>query len=166
MATFTPDGFAEALLKFGKELDKPITNAMRRGLHRARNRAGELFRTRGVGRTVFGGKKGKVPVRASFKRTGVKRSGDTFKGGLYVKGLAALQETGGRTFAHVIKPKNKKLLVWATSAGMFAARWVAHPGGKLPAFPVVKRSMNEEAPAIQNDLDMELKTSIWAKGLA
>lgn len=166
---FTPEGFADALVQFGKEIERPIKNTIRRGLHRARNRAGADFRTRGIGHSIWGGhvtKGGKVAVRAYFKRTGVKKRGDVFVGGLWATGLPALQEVGGRTKAHLIRPTRAKRLVWATPEGIFSAAQVHHPGGKLPAYPVLKRAIEAEAPAIHVELGVEIQKLVAEKGMA
>lgn len=163
---FTPEGFADALHQFGKELDKPVVNAVRRGLHRARVRAGELFRLHGIGKTVFGAKRGKTTVRAYFKRSGVRHTGDVYVGGLWAKGLPALQETGGRTQPHEIKPTSGKALAFATPAGLQFAKSVQHPGGNLPAYPVLKESVTAEAPSIAADLDVQIKAFAAEKGIA
>jgi len=46
---------------------------------------------------------------------------------------AAIHQFGGKTRAHVIKPKNKKALAWP--GGRHPVRSVNHPGSNIPARP-------------------------------
>jgi hypothetical protein len=105
---FTPEDFAGVLRQYGETLDQPVIKGMRFGFGAAKRIAVGRFRRRGVGRRVFGKKgSGAMPL---FKVMPIRRRGTAFVGGIEVRGLAALQEAGGATAPHVIRPATKKVL--------------------------------------------------------
>ena len=48
---------------------------------------------------------------------------------------ASIHQFGGRTRPHRIVPKNRKALAWGVGATTYFAKWVDHPGSKIPARP-------------------------------
>lgn len=168
--TFTPKDFAAALRAFGKDIDRPIVNAMRRGLNTARNLAIDRFRQRGVGRGIWGKDKVKGSVRFLVKRTRVVRKGNAFIGGLSTQGLPALQETGGRTKAHLIKPKNRKRLAIRTGLGpgkpIGGKGGLKHPGSRMKRIPFLADALRDSAPRIQAEMDAEIQKFAIARRVA
>ena len=77
---------------------------------------------------------------------------------------AAIQEFGGTTPPHVIRPKNKKALAFSWPAGpahlkqkdasgnltdMVVLGKVNHPGSKIPAHPYLRPALEESKPFIR-----------------
>ena len=68
----------------------------------------------------------------------------------------AIQHFGGRTKAHVIKPKNKKALAWP--GGRHPARSVKHPGSTIPARPFLGVSVRDRERILEIIVDhLEMK---------
>lgn len=59
---------------------------------------------------------------------------------------AAIHNFGGQTAAHVIYPRNKKALAWAT--GAYPVKKVNHPGSKIPARPFMVLTAEDEADLV------------------
>lgn len=55
---------------------------------------------------------------------------------------AAIHQFGGQTSAHIIRPRNKKALAWAT--GRHPVKQVNHPGSKIPARPFLQLTAWDE----------------------
>lgn len=162
---FTPAGFADAIRAFGKDIDRPIINAIRRGLTYARTLAVDGYRQRGVMRRVFGVKPS--GARALIKRTRVVKRGDVYTGGLTAKGLAEIQETGGRTKPHTIAPKNAKRLAFQTPAGLVViAGSVQHPGATHPAMPSLRAAIEKAAPRMAEELDKGIQKAAALRKVA
>jgi phage virion morphogenesis protein len=114
--------------------------------------SGKILTVRGIA----GGLRGSI----------AKRSGKTFVAVGANKVYAAIHQFGGKTKAHVIKPRRKKAL-WFPGAGSFLAagrgggavfvehplKSVNHPGSKIPARPylVVQESDWDEFEAIMQE---------------
>jgi hypothetical protein len=143
---------ASALERFGKEAPREQINAIRRGMTFARSLVIDRIRRTGVGRALWGRKaKG---ARLMVPRQRVTRSGNVIHGGLLLKGLAAMIETGGRTRSHVILPKNAGVLALKLSGGAVAfATKVVHPGSRIPAQPSAQEAMREAVPRIAQEID-------------
>ena len=155
--SFTPASYAAALRDFGKRMDVPILVGLDRGLGAARGLAINAFIRRGVGRRIFGQKtRGAL---ALIKVVPAKMRGGTYVGTLQARGLAAIQDAGGRTAPHLIKPKNKKFLVYRTKAGVLHVtdKPVMHPGAQHPAMPFLNEAIAKAAPRIQVLIDREIQ---------
>jgi hypothetical protein len=150
---YKPRDLAKVLRRMaGRELMRAQENGMKRGLRRARKIAlGELPR-RGVLRRIFQKKPKGLGVLITLHR--VRFHGTSVIGALQLKGLAAIQEVGGRTKPHVIKPSLKKALRFEGSSGTHFQRvGVRHPGSKMPAIPVLPGVMAEAAPVIMKEIE-------------
>jgi len=61
------------------------------------------------------------------------------------KPYAAIHQFGGKTSAHIIRPKKGKALKWIGADGMaFFAKEVRHPGSKIPARPFLGVNASDE----------------------
>lgn len=60
---------------------------------------------------------------------------------------AAIHQFGGKTAAHVIRPRRKKALAWA--AGRHPVKSVNHPGSVIPARPFLHLTAGDEQKIIQ-----------------
>lgn len=154
---FTPQGLASVVRMFGAKLDVPILVGLEQGMHSARGAAINRFTRQGVGRRIFG-------VKASgaaglIKVLPARMSGGNFVGILQARGLAAIQDQGGRTAPHKIAPKNKKFLVYRTNAGVLhiTDKPVLHPGAQHPAMPFLSQSITGAAPRIATLIDREIQ---------
>jgi hypothetical protein len=93
-----------------------------------------------------------------IKRTRIIDNDSGTTGGLRVRGLAALQETGGRTAPHKIKAKNAKALVFLTRSGkFFKGAAVQHPGSNIPAIPFLRQTGQATVPELVRDMDAEIQ---------
>lgn len=154
---FTPQGLASSLRQFGSRLDVPILVGLETGLASARAAAINRFISRGVGRRVFGQKvKGAVGL---IKVTPARMFGGRYVGALQARGLAAIQDQGGRTSPHTIAPKNAKFLVYRTKAGVLHVtdKPVHHPGAQHPAMPFLNEAIAGAAPRIATWIDREIQ---------
>jgi hypothetical protein len=150
---FTPEQMASALERFGKDAPREQINAIRRGLTFARGLVIAHIRRTGVGQALWGRKAS--GARLMVPRQRVTRSGNTIHGGLLLKGLAAMIETGGHTAPHAIAPKLKPALARALPGGgsFFSKTPVQHPGSRVPAQPSAQASMREALPRIAQEID-------------
>lgn len=60
---------------------------------------------------------------------------------------AAIHQFGGQTAAHVIRPRRKKALAWAS--GRHPVKSVNHPGSKIPARPFLHLTAGDEQKIIK-----------------
>lgn len=66
---------------------------------------------------------------------------------------AAIHEFGGRTSAHVIRPRRAKALRWYDGEGNpVFARYVNHPGSVIPARPYLRPAIEHEKENIRADI--------------
>lgn len=61
---------------------------------------------------------------------------------------ASIHETGGKTKAHPIRPRTRKVLKFKVGSETVFARFVNHPGSKIPARPHMEPSLRLARPAI------------------
>jgi phage gpG-like protein len=65
---------------------------------------------------------------------------------------ARIHEFGGKTRPHRIEPKNGNALRWFAGRGNpVFARFVNHPGSKIPARPYMRPAVNEQVRSIAAD---------------
>lgn len=147
----TPAQVAARLRRAAREIRKPAVKALRRGLTLWKGRAIDTLRSRGIGRAIWGTKRGGATM--VVKRTRVKDSGGVITAGLHVRGLAALQEAGGRTKPHDITPKIAQRLVFEGRTGTVVARRVKHPGSIVPAIPFLRPTLDRTLPEIVTEMD-------------
>jgi hypothetical protein len=144
---------------------KQIHGAMRRAIRRTgtsvQRDAIEMFRQRGVGRRIFGQKPS--GARKLIGRGKLRVRPDELEQPIVFKGLAALQERGGRTKAHGIKPKNKRMLRFFLSGKPIFALSVRHPGGTLPAIPVAAKAAERNRGTLRAEMNKELAKALAEK---
>lgn len=154
---FTPQSLAGALRQFGQKMDVPILVGLEHGLGAARASAINAFIRRGVGRRIFGQKvKGAVGL---IKVLPARKLGGRYVGTLQARGMAAIQDQGGRTSPHTIAPKNAKFLVYRTKMGVLhiTDKPVQHPGAQHPAMPFLNAAIAQAAPRIATLIDREIQ---------
>jgi hypothetical protein len=115
-----------------------------------------------VARRVFGKKRS--GIRVLIKRLPVKVVGNHIFGGLRLRGLIALQEEGGSTRPHVIRPKLKRALMFQGARGtVFTRLPIHHPGGRLPRLPIVTQRMERSEPLFRGEIDVAHRDLITEK---
>jgi phage virion morphogenesis protein len=66
------------------------------------------------------------------------------------KPYAAIHQFGGKTSAHVIRPKKAKALRWIGGGGnVFFAKEIHHPGSVIPARPFLGVSKSDETEILE-----------------
>lgn len=148
-----------------RHIQAGMIRALRRTGTAVQAAAVELFRRQGVGRSVFGKKA--VGARKIIRRSKLRIYSDGSLG-LPIKayGLAEIQETGGRTKPHVIKPKLKKILKFGIAGGFgfggdaVFAKEVQHPGATHPAMPFLERAARQESGRFRVAMETELAAAM------
>jgi hypothetical protein len=164
----TPAQAADQLRKMAnpRPLHREVANAFRRGARRIEKRAEDRFTTRGVGRRLFGRKK--AGARKLFSVSRVKTQGGVLSAEITVKGLAAIQETGGVTRPHLIKPgkfllKGVPVLVFRTPRGLvITSKPVRHPGAMHPAIPSLAPEFEAGIPDVTREVEAAVEKHVLA----
>lgn len=154
MKTYTPNQAAKALDMLEGALLLTNVRAIRRVLGRTKTLTLRAFRSRGIGRAIFG--KNPAGARKLIKTTRVEVIGkDFYRVGLDLKGFVALQETGGQTKPHPIRAKGSGRLAFEGKPGdLTRPRSVRHPGGRVARFPAAEPIMRAQAPAFVKEMEM------------
>jgi len=148
---------AASLRTFGSRIDVPILVGLEQGLYTARAEAINNFTRRGVGRAVFA--KNTRGALGLIKVIPAKLRGNSYVGTLQARGLAAIQDQGGRTSPHTIKPKRAKFLVYRTNAGVLhiTDKPVLHPGAQHPTMPFMQAATSNAAPRVAQLIDRAIQ---------
>lgn len=143
---------------FLESYPKKLGGAMKRALRRVGTSVqGEMIdtaRQRGIMRTIFG-KKASGARQTAISRGKLRDQGSDIVQPIKIKGFAELQEQGGRTKPHVIRPKKGKFLVIG-GRPIFAPEGVKHPGANMPAIPFADRAAQRQAGRLRDEMDKEL----------
>jgi hypothetical protein len=144
------------LRKFARMLDRPIINALRRGLTRVATATKNEIRTRsGIGRSIWA-KKASTLSKQVYRMKVTKR-GEDLETGIKLKGIPALIEEGGRIAAHSIRPKSRPFLAFqASGRWIFTRKPVQHPGSMVHRHGFAKAAMDREAPAIVEEMNRQI----------
>lgn len=166
-ATFTPEGYADALRRWGAGLRPSIARELRRQAPLLRDAYIERAKRRGIVRSIFG-KRDKGLL--GLIKTRVKDEGSSFRLMLEIRGLPALQEAGGRTRAPrkgAIYPSTRKALklMIPSSRGVVIVASAKHRGARIARFPVVNQTFAHRAPQILAGLDKAICTFRAANGV-
>jgi hypothetical protein len=148
---------AGEMAQFAKAINKEQVKAVRRVLGRTRTKAINSFREHGIGNAIFGhDAKG---ARDLIKVQKVRFLGpDTVNTGLVAIGLAAFQETGGKTKPHTIKPKTAKRIAFIGRSGqLLTPKTVKHPGSRIARFPFLEQAVTANLPTILSEMDEALQ---------
>jgi hypothetical protein len=165
MARITTRELAGAFRKIAdRELPRAQKNGARRGLRAGRKLILAELPKRGVLRSIFGKKKSGLNVLVKVNQ--VRPRGDGFASSIELRGLAALQETGGHTKPHDIGPLRKKALRFnAGGVSHFSREPVHHPGSRVPAAPVGPRVIGPTAQRILEEISKDFAAFV-AKALS
>lgn len=155
----TPEQARRQLVRVGdpRAIKRLLSDELRRGAREIRKRGLAGFRSRGVGRRVFGA--GEIG-RQHAKGLGVSRvrdRGDHVELDVYAKGLAAIQEEGGRMAPHVIEAKNAPNLVFRVPGGLVVTKRVQHRGATHPRMPSVGPAVEKVTPEITREIERAME---------
>lgn len=170
--TFSPEGLAAAFRQYGESLRPAALRAAKQISPLVQREAIRRFSQRGVGKAIFGGAE-----KGAFKiiKAAAALRGDVVVVGLELRGFAALQEMGGRTKAHDIRPKRRKALRFKMAGGGWGAgefnrsrafrkfdahsefaRRVHHPGSAIKRIPFASEAFLATQGAIKALFEKEL----------
>lgn len=160
----TPEQFARRLQSVGDaRLDRRAERALKKLTRRVVTHTTLLFRRRGVGRRLFG-RNGKG-ARALIRALDPERREGVLTQVVQLRGLAAIQEDGGRIAPHKIpKALAARSLARRAAKGVGGptpivlkiggdfvtasqAKGMQHPGANMPAIPALGPAIEEMAPA-------------------
>lgn len=134
-----------------KDIEKVAIPTIRGFTAEVRKRARKDYRSRSLGRALWGRGRKKtathpplvlktIPARLSASSGG-------FIGGLRVKGIAALIETGGSIERHRIK--GNPFLYFESKGKLVRARVVRHPGAKVKQIASVQGGLSRVSPIVE-----------------
>jgi hypothetical protein len=165
MSTYaTAADAARALERFVAAFRAQEAVTIRRSLGATRARGVSAFRSRGIGRRMFA----KNPGAAGryIKTQPLREAAGSITGGLLVVGMAALQEEGGTTKRHIIRPKGRRYLVFQARQadarnrdGLTFARQVQHPGSHLRKLPLITQAFMASEPMLAADMDRTMQAT-------
>ena len=87
-------------------------------------------------------------------RYDVRELGELVQGRVFSRGIvyAAIHEFGGKTRPHLIEAKNAKALHFMMDGKEVFAKYVNHPGSKIPERSYLRSSLREMEPEIRREL--------------
>lgn len=107
-------------------------------------------------------------LRNSIKPIEPRRRKGVYEAGLKAGGAgvpyAAIHEFGGRTRAHRIQPRHARVLSWLDKGTRRYARYVNHPGSKIPPRPYLRPALEKNIRQLEKQLTVALETA-FARGL-
>jgi hypothetical protein len=154
----------------GPEVGKIQIRALEKRANEARKETVRGFVSRGVGKGIFGRND-----KGAWKLITVappKIQGDTASVKITLKGFAALQEAGGRTRPHIIRPKRAKLLAFGVAGGfgfggdMVFTKLVHHPGATVPKHESLRPAVEKVLVAALGDIQRDIAALWEGKGAA
>lgn len=118
------------------------------------SRAGSLTKSGAISRARFDKKvrNAKILQKSGRLASSIVQQSDNDSAavGTNVK-YAAIQHFGGTTRPHIIRPRNKKALAWAT--GGHPVKSVNHPGSKIKARPYLLLTPGDEQDIVETTED-------------
>lgn len=160
--------FRQRLGRMGneKQIARVATNAIRRGARRIAAATRKEMKGRGVVQRVFRGDADGLGKLVHAHRPEV--VGGIIQCKITVKGLAAIQETGGRTAAHSIGPKTAGKLAFVTHGRLVVTpNPVMHPGATHPKMPVFGAQFQAGQASTLEDVRASFEafiTKAWDRG--
>jgi hypothetical protein len=150
----------------GPELLRLSGIAIEKHAKTAREAAVRAFVSRGIGKGIFG--RNDSGAWKIITLSPIKVSGGSVSVTLAAGGLAGMQETGGHTRPHEIRPKRAKMLVFAVAGGfgfggdMAFAKVVHHPGGVVHKHPALVPAAEKIMPLALEDIRKAV-VALWQK---
>jgi hypothetical protein len=135
-----------------------LKGAMKRALRRVGTAVQktmiDLSRERGVMKTIFG-KKSAGARKSAITRSKLRDEQNTVVQPITIKGLAEIQEKGGRIKPHLIRPGRSGYLVIGGKP-IRVPDGVQHPGATHPSIPFADRSAQRHSQRLREELDKEV----------
>lgn len=142
----------------GSAVAQIIRPSLERRANDARREAVRAFVSRGIGRGIFGRNDSGAWKLITLSPTQMSNDGLSLT--LKAGGLAGMQETGGRTRPHIIKPKRAKVLAFAVAGEMAFAKIVNHPGGTVKQYPALRPAAEKIVAQVLADVAPAL-LALW-----
>lgn len=159
-----------AIARFGGDsVTRVLVPLVERRANEARRQAIQTFVSRGIGKGIFG--QNNSGAYKLITLDPVTSTGGAVVAKLHVKGLAALQEKGGRIRPHTIKPKRAKVLAFADTKGFgfggdfVFAKKVRHPGARVAAYPAIEPAAVKALELLLQDAGPRL-AALWGQAAA
>ncbi len=145
--------FSAGLSRMGKGVRKALLPPMRKGISRLRKDVIRDIKGTSLGRALWVRKKkdryGIPPLILEIEpRSRWSNTERAWVVGLKLKGMAVIQEEGGRTSPHVIRPKRSKFLAFESGGETIFARRVQHPGSKIRKRAIFVPKFEKRMPKI------------------
>lgn len=148
----------------GPEVVRIQTRALEKHANEARKATVAGLVSRSIGKGIFGRNPSGAWKLVTVSKPVVQ--GDNVALKITLKGLAALQEVGGRIKPHIIKPKRAKMLAFAAAGGfgfggdLVFAKIVHHPGATVPKHESLKPAAAKVLVAAMQDIQRDL-AALW-----
>lgn len=139
--------FQRGLNEMIRGLVPSAASTMRDRMFDVRKRAERAIEGTPLGRALWGAR-AKPDAPGLFLNITETKTGAT-KIGLVLRGLAAMQETGGKTKPHTIRPRRGDFLVFDVGGATVFAREVEHPGSEIAKRPVASSTFDKALPGIE-----------------
>ena len=149
----------------GKDITRIGGNALRRGARRIASATIKEQKQRGVLKSVFG--KDSAGLRKRIHPSRLRSAGGVIEVPITVKGLAAIQETGGRMGPHVIEPSARKLVFVTHGKFVVTGKRVNHPGATHPKMSTFVEEFERGQRATIEDVQKSIGDYLaqeWASG--
>ena len=154
----------------GPEVIRIQTRALEKHANEARKETVRGFVSHSIGKGIFG--RNASGAWKIITLEPAKVQGENVSVKLTLKGLAALQEAGGRIKPHEIRPKNPKKMLAFASAGGFGfggdlvfAKIVSHPGATVPKHESLKPAAEKVLIRAMQDIQRDL-AALWERSAA
>lgn len=164
----TPAEAAKRIDRFAKSLDRGtvLRDAVVGAVRGAGRGIRSGFRRSGIGQGIWGARR--IGARPPLVvKTFTRDVGGDLVAGFEMRGMTQLVEIGGRTEAHLIRPRAGRFLVWESSGGPIFARQVRHPGAAVRPHGIAERGLRQAGPKIRESIDSaitQLKRLIVDRG--
>lgn len=159
-SVLTPEEAAAALHRLGDQIESAAARPLRPAFEQARAEAERGYRSRGIGRALFGGGRS---LGADDPQLIVTVRADDGKATLASHGMAALIEQAGHTDPHEIAPIEGGVL----AGGLLhpVAEEIRHPGSRVTQDPQLQQAFDRLVARLPASVDGELQRAIEAVGL-
>lgn len=145
-----------------RALQLGAARAMRETGKAVQRTAVQLFRQRGVGRSLTKGR-GASNITDLGRIDNLRVKEGTLEQPITLKGLAAIQELGGHIHKHFIYPKRRKRLAFVVGGAQVVTTFVKHPGAEHPRMPFLEHAANQNMPKFRAELEKELAKAMDRK---
>lgn len=175
---------AKQLRQMAASIKGPIKTGVNWACKAARTQAIKEYEGTSFGRNLLASRTGgagaargdnrglRAQIRVSFVR---EVSPAIFEGGLWLTGLAAMMEKGGRTKQHLIFAKRARAVGGRAFTGLgfvlrdgrfFKGLSVRHPGGPVRGISAARAALERARPKMRGYIDAALQRNVQKLGLS